>query len=270
MADLNPISLWRKLLALPNTSRTKTVAVAFIVSAVSAVVVSATAVTLKPIQDANRAAESQARLEAMMATLPGLADLLRGAEGDSLQTVVVNLDTGEVADDIDLGEFDLEAAAADPEASTELTPEEDIAGIGRKPEYSQIYVLTDDGDLKLVILPVFGAGYQAPIKAFLALEGDLNTVAGLTITEQAETPGLGARIEEPGWQALWPGKLIADENGEIALTVVRGAAKTEYEVDGITGATRTSNAIGNMVRFWMGENGYGPVLDNLRDGGLAS
>jgi Na+-transporting NADH:ubiquinone oxidoreductase subunit C len=48
--------------------------------------------------------------------------------------------------------------------------------------------------------------------------------------------------------------------------VARGPATTEYEVDGITGATRTSNAVTGMVRFWLGPDGYGPLIDAIRRG----
>ena len=102
----------------------------------------------------------------------------------------------------------------------------------------------------------------------LALEADLRTIAALTILEQGETPGLGSRIEDPAWQALWPGKQITDESGQIAIAVVRGPGTGPYEVDGITGATQTATGVGNMLRYWLGDHGFGPFLDRLRQGGL--
>ena len=60
MVDLNPFSLWRRLLALPNESRTKTILMAFLVSGICALMVSGATVYLRPIQTANRAAEQQA------------------------------------------------------------------------------------------------------------------------------------------------------------------------------------------------------------------
>jgi Na(+)-translocating NADH:ubiquinone oxidoreductase C subunit len=71
--------------------------------------------------------------------------------------------------------------------------------------------LERDGDLLLIVLPVYGSGYASTIRAMLALEPDLSTVAALTITEQGETPGLGARITEPDWQAQWPGKELLND-----------------------------------------------------------
>lgn len=265
MADLNPISLWRRLLALPNESRTKTLAVAFLTAFVCAVLVSATAVTLRPLQDENRAAESRARMAAMVEAIPGMAEILEASGADTLDTIVVDLETGRPTD-IDPAAFDARAAAADPATSTQLDPDADIAGLGRRPDHAPIHILRDGDDLRLVILPVSANGYQSTIHAWLALEGDLNTVAALTIAEQGETPGLGARIEDPGWQALWPGRRIADEDGAIRIAVVRGGATSEYEVDGITGATVTANAVTAMIHFWLGPDGYGPALERLRAG----
>jgi len=268
MADLNPIHLWRRLLALPADSQAKTIAMAFLVSTVSALVVSFAAVSLQPRIDENLAAERQAKLDEMIASLPGLADILAQTGADSLDTVIVDLTSGQPASDIDPAGFDMAAIAADPETSTELSDDQDIAGIKRRPDYAEIHVLKSGSTLELVILPVYAAGYQSTLRAYLALEGDLNTVAALAITEQGETPGLGAKVAEPAWQALWPGKKIMDDSGALKIAVVRGKAQTEYEVDGITGATRTSSAVSDMMRFWLGPNGYGKVFDALRAGDI--
>jgi len=268
MADWNPLALWRRLLALPNESRTKTIAVAILVSAVSAILVASTTVMLRPLQEAHRAAERQARLDAMIAALPGMSDLLENSGADSLETVIVDLRTGSVAKGLDPARFDARAAAKDPATSTALAADDDVAGIGRRPDFARIHLVKAGDALRLLILPVYAVGYQSTIHAYLALEGDLNTVAALSIVEQAETPGLGARVEDQKWLDLWPGKRIADQNGQILLSVARGSGRTVYEVDGITGATRTGNAVTNMIRFWLGEHGYAQVLARLRTGAL--
>jgi Na+-transporting NADH:ubiquinone oxidoreductase subunit C len=93
--------------------------------------------------------------------------------------------------------------------------------------------------------------------------GDLKTVAGLTFYAQDETAGVGARILDPAWQAEWPGKRIADAGGEIRIAVVQRGARGPHEVDGITGATRTGEGITRLLRFWLGERGFGPFLARL-------
>ena len=264
MAELNPIALWRRFLVLPNDSRAKTLIVAFLVSAVCAVLVTAASVTLRPIQTQNRAAEEQARLEALIAAVPGIADLIAEAGGAALSTVVIDLDAGAAASGVT--PETLEAALSDASNWTALSPAEDLAGIGDRPDYAQIYLLRDGERVSLAILPVVGTGYGGRIQALLALSGDMSTVAGIAITEQAETPGLGARIEEPLWQRSFAGKQLFDETGALRFAVARGPARSDHEVDGITGATRTSNAITAMVRFWTGPKGYGPLIAAIRRG----
>lgn len=264
MADVNPISLWRRFLALPNDSRTKTLIVAFLVSAVCALLVSGATVLLRPIQAENRAAEQRARLEALIAAVPGISDLVGQAGGEALSTVVVDLDAGAAARDVT--PETLEAALSDPANWTTLSAAEDTAGIGSRPDLAQIYLLRDGEKVSLAILPVVGTGYGGRIQALVALRGDMRTFAGIAVTEQAETPGLGARIGEAVWQRSFAGKHLFDDAGTMRFAVARGAARTEFEVDGITGATRTNNAITQMVRFWMGPKGYGPLIAAIRRG----
>jgi len=269
----------RKFFARSNDDLVKIIGMAVLVALVSSAAVSLTAVMLRPYQEANRAAEQQARMDKMLDTLPGMRDLMMGSGMmmDSgmmgsgvatLETRLVNLDDGSFARGVDAAEFDLAAALQDPEASIALEPDVDIAGIKRRANQSPVYVLHKNGDLKLVVLPVYGAGYQSTVRAVLAIEPDLVTIAALAIIEQGDTPGFGARIEEPEWLALWPGKKIADETGSIRIELVRGQASTPYEVDGISGATRTSTGVTNILRFWLGDKGFGPFLTRLRQEGL--
>ncbi len=264
MADLNPLSLWRRFLVTPNDNRAKTLFVAFLVSLICALLVTGATVVLRPIQAQNRAAEEQARLEALVAAVPGISELIGQSGGDALTTVVIDLDTGSAAAEVT--QETLEAALLDPANWTTLAGEDDTAGIGSRPDYAQIYLLRSGDVVSLAILPVVGSGYNGRIQALLALQGDMRTLAGIVVTEQSETPGLGARIEEQAWQQRFAGKQLFDETGAIRFAVARGAARTEFEVDGITGATRTSNAITHMVRFWVGPRGYGPLIAAIQRG----
>jgi Na+-transporting NADH:ubiquinone oxidoreductase subunit C len=220
------------------------------------------------VQDAHLAAMRAERMALMLDTLPGMRDLMEEVGVDSLDTRLVDLKTGAFVTDMDVAQFDPMAAASDPAQSTELLPGADTAGLRRRANLAPVYLLERQGKLLLVVLPVSGAGYQSTIRAMLALEPDLRTIAALTIIEQGETPGLGARIEDAPWQALWAGKEALDENGDIIITVVRGQATAPFEVDGITGATISSNGVSNMVRFWLGADGFGPFLERLRQEGL--
>lgn len=254
-------NLWRRFLALPIESRPKTVLSAFVISIVCAVLVSSATVVLRPIQAANRAAEEEARVDALVRGIPGMSDML-SESGGSLSTVVVDLERGRAASDVTPAS--LLSALAETSNWTSLEPERDLAGIGARPDYAQVFLLRDDDRISLLLLPIAGQGYNGRIEAVLALRGDMNTIAGVTITRHSETPGLGARIEEGAWQASFPGRQIFDGEGAVRFSVARGTASSIHEVDGITGATRTSNAITQIVRFWLGPDGYGPLITAIK------
>lgn len=261
-------SPWRRFLARPNDDRGKILGVAILVALVCAIVVSMTAIILKPLQDANFAALHSARMAAMLDTLPGMRDLMEQLGVDTLETRLVDLNTGTFATNSDAAAFDPVAATSDPAQSIALAAEIDIAGLRRRANLAPVHLLEREGEVLLVVLPVSGAGYQSTLRAMLALEPDLRTIAALTITQHGETPGLGARIEDPAWQALWAGTEAVDAAGNIIVTVVRGQATEPFEIDGITGATISSNGVANMVRFWLGDAGFGPFLERLRQEGL--
>jgi Na+-transporting NADH:ubiquinone oxidoreductase subunit C len=240
MASLNPIRAWRRFLGRPNTDPVKTVGIAFLVALVCSVVVSASAVYLKPLQDANRLRESAASLFEIVETLGLILPKMR----------LVNRISGDY----------VQRSSA---AKTQLSPDQDQAGLHRIENTLKVYEIRDRGQLQLVILPVRGAGYKSTIHGFLALRNDLNTIAALTFHQQDETPGMGARIMEKSWQALWRDKKIAATNGAIRIRVVKGGSSGVHEVDGISGATRTGRGVANLVRFWLGDFGYGPYLERL-------
>lgn len=269
MADLSPLSWWRSLLALPNTSPLKTVVVALLVSLICAVIVSATAVTLRPLQQANLEADRLARMQRLLEAVPGMEDLLRTSGVDSFQVLLVNLATGTVAEDIDPAEYDQRAAATDAQTAVAIPDTADVANLGQRAPYAPVYLVRRDDDLALVVLPVRGAGYQSMLYGYLALDGDLDRVAALSFYEQGETPGLGANIQDPAWEAKWPGTELVDENGEVSVAVTRGGATEPYQVDGISGATRTGDGVTNLIQFWLGDYGFGLFLERLSQGEIA-
>lgn len=105
---------------------------------------------------------------------------------------------------------------------------------------------------------------------FVALDSDANTIAGLGFYEHGETPGLGGEVDNPRWKAVWEGK-HAYRDGDVAISVIKGtvnpdSSKAQWQVDGLSGATLTSKGVSNLVQFWLGEDGFAPYLNNLRNG----
>jgi Na+-transporting NADH:ubiquinone oxidoreductase subunit C len=103
---------------------------------------------------------------------------------------------------------------------------------------------------------------------YLALEADGNTVSGITYYKHVETPGLGGEVDNPVWKGSWKGKKVFEPgSSEVAVEVVKNA-RGEYQVDALSGATITSRGVTNMMRFWLGENGFGPFLAKVREQGV--
>jgi Na+-transporting NADH:ubiquinone oxidoreductase subunit C len=247
----------------------RTLLVAFLVCALCSLLVSTTAVLLAPRQRANREREREAKLMEIVARQPGLADLLEGLEGVSLEARVVELATGDFADHLDAASFDARRDANDPLLGVALDPERDPARLGRRARHAVVYVVQAGGRTQLVILPVHGGGYASTLYGYLALLGDTNTVAGLSFYEHGETPGLGAEIEDPDWLASWSGKRVRDGAGAMRLGVALDEVDPDspsapYEVDGMTGATRTLAGVTKLLRYWLGEDGFGPFLERIR------
>ena len=102
----------------------------------------------------------------------------------------------------------------------------------------------------------------------LALAPDTTTIEGITFYEHGETPGLGGEVDNPSWKALWIGRQAFDDNWQPAIEVIKGCCRTgrrgPLRVDGLSGATLTARGVSNLVRFWLGENGFEPYLATLR------
>ena len=117
-----------------------------------------------------------------------------------------------------------------------------------------VFVASTDAGTKYVI-PVTGRGLWGGLWGYVALNEDKQTIYGTYFYHESETAGLGSRIAERAFQNLFSNKPLFENgnNSEIALSVVKsGSAQSEYEVNGITGATLTSNGVDAMIKNGLG------------------
>jgi Na+-transporting NADH:ubiquinone oxidoreductase subunit C len=256
----------------------RTVMVALVLSIVFSVVVSTAAVTLRPAQIKNQ------NLDIKTNILSASGMLEPGASADEIESTferfdvrLVDLDSGEFVEPSAVGvkdpmKYDMYKAASDPAMSTDIPPSEDKAGIKRRPNVAKVYTLSENGELKRVVLPIHGYGLWSTLYGFMALEGDLNTIEGLGFYSHAETPGLGGEVDNPSWKQQWEGKeLYADDPTEPQIRLVKGgvnadAKNKEHKVDALSGATLTSRGVQQLVNYWMGDRGFAPFLKKLREG----
>jgi Na+-transporting NADH:ubiquinone oxidoreductase subunit C len=117
-----------------------------------------------------------------------------------------------------------------------------------------VFVLFKKKRAQAYCFPIYGKGLWASIYGYIALEKDLRTVRGITFYKQGETPGLGAEVKSSRFTHNFKGKKILDEEGNlISITVVKGSVDNSlpqsiYQVDGITGATYTSNSVTKLLK----------------------
>ncbi|MFY2507864.1 Na(+)-translocating NADH-quinone reductase subunit C [Vibrio pectenicida] len=255
-------------MASNNDSIKKTLGVVIGLSLVCSIIVSTAAVGLREKQKANAALDKQTKI-IQVAGIDTDGKKVPELFAEYIEPRLVDFKTGDFVEG-DAATYDQRKAAKDPAQSIKLPPEEDQAKIIRRANVGTIYLVKQGDNVSKVILPVHGNGLWSMMYAFVAVETDGNIVSGITYYEQGETPGLGGEVENPSWTAQWIGKKLFNDNHKPAIKVVKGGAPagSEHGVDGLSGATLTSNGVQHTFDFWLGDMGFGPFLAKVRDGGL--
>lgn len=122
-----------------------------------------------------------------------------------------------------------------------------------------------NGDQKSYILPMYGNGLWDAVWAFVALDGDLNTIKGVSFGHKGETPGLGARITDKSIRDRFIGKQIFNADGTFGGVTFQKGEKIDYtdqshKVDGLAGASMTTNGVNNMLNAYF--QSYEPYFIN--------
>lgn len=188
----------------------------------------------------------------------------------AVEARVLDFATGEFAD-VDPDAYDQARAARDPGRGVALPPDADPAGIGARARQGKLYLVRGaGGGTDMVVIPVRGRGLWSTLHGFLALEGDGATVRGIGFHQHGETPGLGGEVDNPAWRASWRGKRIYDGEGRPAVDVAKGRADpgapgAVHRIDGLSGATVTSDGVEALVNYWVGDGLYGALLGRLAE-----
>ena len=250
-----------------NDTIRKTLIVAISLCLVCSALISFSAVELRDLQEANKTLDKQTKILSAAGLL--VDDKEVSSLFNSIEIKIVNLETGLFDSNISIEDFDESSFSRNPNTSIELNSDTDIALLKRRENYQSIYLHYDNEDLNAIILPVRGYGLWGTMKGYLALESDLQTIIGLEFFDHKETPGLGGEIVNPRWKAIWKGKEVYSDAGEVLISVIKGSVdknneKAKYQVDGLSGATITSNGVTNLLSFWLGEMGYGPLINEMK------
>jgi Na+-transporting NADH:ubiquinone oxidoreductase subunit C len=186
-----------------------------------AIMLAFTSLSLKDRQNANELNEKK---DAIVASL----GLEKGSYDEVIEAYVVNKE-GQVIET----------------AETPLQKLFDLVGSHAKGEYP-VFENKATGE---VVFPLTGKGLWDDIWGYVALEADLNTIKGAIFDHAGETPGLGAEIATPKFQAQFPGQTIYEEGQLVGIYVVKGGAQgAAHSVDAVTGGTKTSEGLQNMIK----------------------
>jgi len=112
-----------------------------------------------------------------------------------------------------------------------------------------VFIYKHEGETAYII-PLIGLGLWDEINGYVAFEDDLNTIKGVAYDHVGETPGLGGEITKEYFQDRFVGKKAFDKDGNYALTIYKSgkSPKGVSDVDGLSGATLTTEGMDNMHR----------------------
>ena len=114
----------------------------------------------------------------------------------------------------------------------------------------------DPTKIDAYIFPLYGNGLWNKIYGYIALEGDMNTIKGISFGHVQETPGLGTRIATSEIQKRYKGKTIFKGNDLVSVVMQKGEKKDPslfgpHEVDGMSGATLTGKGVNAMLKEYL-------------------
>lgn len=144
---------------------------------------------------------------------------------------------------------------------------------GNKIQLLKAYKSAAQNQLIAYGFPFSGIGFWAEINGYIAVDASLQKTVGLKVISQSETPGLGARIEEPFFVQPFkdgldiskpaPGKSYI-YMGTSGSKPDPGTPQYERTFDAITGATQTSLAMERMLNAAVAQ--FRRAADNRKAG----
>lgn len=208
---------------------------------------SLTSVGLKPLQDKQVELDTKKKILGAVMDISNIEDpneVLR-VYSEKVKSLVVDYDGNELTTD----------PKGNPYVAEKVNIQKNSKLDAQERAYPVFMFIGESGEVEAYIFPTFGAGLWDWISSYVAFGKDLNTIKGIAFDHKGETPGLGARLTEPGVQSRFEGKKIFDENNNlVSVRVVKGEGNTglsDYEVDGLSGATMTTKGVNVMLLHYL-------------------
>jgi Na+-transporting NADH:ubiquinone oxidoreductase subunit C len=122
--------------------------------------------------------------------------------------------------------------------------------LGALTVYKYIPEGSESGAPVSIAIPFNGPGLWAHIEGVLATEPDMQTIRGIRFYKHEETPGLGGEISADWFQDQFKKKSLVSRLGVAGFRILKPGSGQEHDlntVDGITGATMTSDLVQNIL-----------------------
>lgn len=114
-----------------------------------------------------------------------------------------------------------------------------------------LYTWTDEGkqNPSKYAFPIEGKGLWGDVFGYIAINDDLESIAGISFYKHGETPGLGAEIEKKWFVSQFVGKKLYANGKALDFSIVKpGSPKNDHSVDGISGASLTGQGVEAFLR----------------------
>lgn len=215
-------------------SNTYTIIYIIVLVVVVGTALALTSISLKDKQQANADADKMRQILASVNIEASTGDIIQTYDKYITRSFIVDSEGEEVATTTEA--FSVNVAVQSKEsAAKRLLP---------------VYECTLDDSTHKYIMPMYGSGLWGPIWGYISVDADGSTVYGAYFAHQGETPGLGAEIEKPAFSGQFSGKHILINGAFAPIAVIKagmGAPQGSDYVDGISGGTITSKAVGAMI-----------------------
>ncbi len=126
--------------------------------------------------------------------------------------------------------------------SVEIAPGRIAVAKQDRTVFYPVFQVTHKGEVAGWVIKAAGQGYSGRIELLIGLNPGGDTMNGLFVLEQTETPGLGNKVTFPAWLDQFTG-----QKTDNPLVVVRGESPKPGAIDAITGATISSRSVVNII-----------------------
>ena len=157
---------------------------------------------------------------------------------NNIDTLIINLD-GDIIDNLSIKDLD----------DVENKQNGEIRYYYNNKEFLPLYKEKKEN---VIIIPISGKGLWSSLFGYFVINAtNFSTVRGITFYAHGETPGLGAEISTKWFQLNYIGKEIYNGEELLSIKVAKAGMADKnnlYEVDGISGATITSNGVTVLLK----------------------